>query len=215
MPLIKTIPVEKGMLSVWQITEPVNELLTLCNPKDQEDQLFLKFTFDKRKTEWLATRALLRQMIGPQFEITYTPSGKPLLHHPVYKHISISHSRDFVATYIHQDQPVGIDVESMNRNYSPISKRYLSESELMNVKENILHQCLYWCAKEAIFKLVEEEGIDFRKQIEVMAFDPQKEFMSAKFISSKEETAYRLHYDIFLDHCMVWVCNTPLRSTNI
>ena len=203
------------MLSVWQIAEPVDELLSLCNPHDQSDQVYQRFTFDKRKTEWLATRALLKQMIGPGFEISYTPSGKPLVHHPVYKHISISHSRDFVVVYIHRDHAVGIDVESMNRNYATITKKYLSESELGDVKENILHQCLYWCAKEAIFKLVEDEGIDFRKQIEVTAFDPLKTYMTAKYISEDEETVFRLHYDIFHEHCMVWACNTPLGSINL
>lgn len=212
MPLIKSIPVEKGMLSVWQMAEPVNELLLLCNQQDYSDQAFQKFTFDKRKTEWLATRALLKQMIGPDFEISYTPSGKPLLHHPVYQHISISHSRNFVVVYIHKDHAVGIDVESMNRNYGPITKRYLSESELGDVKENILYQCLYWCAKEAIFKLVEEDGIDFRKQIEVTAFDPGKSYMTAKYISANKEALYRLHFDIFQQHCMVWACNTPLET---
>lgn len=206
MPLIKSIPVEKGMLSVWQMAETVDELLSLFTP---DDQVFHQFTFDKRKTEWLATRALLTQMIGPEFEISYAPSGKPLLHHPVYKHISISHSRDFVVVYIHPDHAVGIDVESMNRNYAPICKRYLSESELGEVKEDILHQCLYWCAKEAVFKLVEEEGIDFRKQIEV-SFDPQKAWMTAKYRSADEETFYRLQYDIFDQHCLVWACNMPL-----
>lgn len=197
------------MLAVWQIAETVDELLSLCHPQDQSDQAFQKFTFDKRKTEWLATRALLKQMIGPGFEISYTPSGKPLIFHPVYQHISISHSREFVVVYIHSDYAVGIDVESMNRNYSPICKRYLSESELSEVKEDILYQCLYWCAKEAIFKLVEEDGIDFRKQIGV-TFDPQKTWMTAKYTSADEETFYRLQYDIFDQHCMVWVCNMPL-----
>lgn len=200
------------MLAVWQIAEPVEELLSQFNPLELSDQFFQRFTFDKRKTEWLATRALLKQMIGPDFEISYAPSGKPLLHHPVYQHISISHSRDFVAVYIHQDHAVGIDVESMNRNYAPITKKYLSESERGDVKEDILQQCLYWCAKEAIFKLVEEEGIDFRKQIEVKAFNPGKSYLMAKYISGNKETLYRLQYDIFDQHCMVWACNTPLNT---
>jgi phosphopantetheinyl transferase len=210
MPLFKSISAGKGLLSVWQLSEPLEELISYFTPEELADQAFQRFTYEKRKAEWLATRALLKQMVVSTFEISYTSSGKPLLHHPVYRHISISHCRDFVAVYIHEDQCVGIDIESMNRNYAPITKRYLSEPEMLHVKENILCQCLYWCAKEAIFKLVEDEGIDFRKQIEIIAFDPDKEFFAARYISGNIETNYQLFYETFHEHCMVWVCNEPI-----
>ena len=212
MPLYKSITVPNGLLSVWQMTEPFGELLSFFTPEEIVEPGFQKFTFEKRKTEWLATRALLKQMIGPSFQILYTESGKPLLHHPVYPHISISHSRDFVAVFIHENQAVGIDIESMNRNYAPIRNRYLSEIELQQVNDpenSGLLQCIYWCAKEAVFKLVEEEGVDFRKQIEVIAFDVQQDTFSARFISGNQERTYQLQYSTFNEHCMVWVSNHP------
>ena len=207
MPLIKSITVPNGLLSVWQITESSDELLSFFTPVEKDDTEFQKFTYEKRKAEWLAARVLLKQMVGSFFQIYYTESGKPLLDHPVYKQISISHSRDFVAVLVHQQQAVGIDIESMNRNYAPISKRYLSEIELQHVNEDPLLQCIYWCAKEAVFKLVEEEGIDFRKQIEVIAFDPQLDTFSARFICDNRERTYQLRHTSFNGHCMVWVCS--------
>lgn len=215
MPLYKSISIHKGLLSVWQISESLEELLSAFTREELTDQAFQSFTFEKRKCEWLATRALLKQMIGSAFRISYTSSGKPVLHHPVYQHISITHSRDFVAVFIHEDQTVGIDIESMNRNYAPITKRYLSELELLTVKEDIRLQCIYWCAKEAIFKLVEEEGIDFRKQIEVIAWDPDRDYFPARFLSGQLETNYLLHYQTFNDHCLVWVCCDPHESINL
>jgi phosphopantetheinyl transferase len=206
MPLFKSINVPKGLLSVWQITESSDELLPFFTPEEITDPEFQKFTFEKRKTEWLATRALLKQMIGPSFQISYTESGKPLFNHPVYAHISISHSRDFVAVFIHEHLSVGIDIESMNRNYSAIRKKYLSESELEDVNESPLLQCIYWCAKEAVFKLVEDDGVDFRKQIEVMAFDSQEDAFLVRYISDNQEKTYQLQHTTFNDQCMVWVC---------
>ena len=207
MPLFKSITVPDGLLSVWQITESSDELLSFFTPEEIEDPAFQKFTFEKRKCEWLATRALLKQMIGPTYQISYTESGKPLLNHPFHQHISISHSRDFVAVLIHGYQAVGIDIESMNRNYAPICKKYLSEIELIEVNESTLLQCIYWCAKEAVFKLVEEDGVDFRKQIEVMAFDVQQNTFYARFISGNQERTYQLQHTCFNEHCMVWVCS--------
>jgi len=207
MPLYKSITVPKGLLSIWQMTEPSVELLAYFTAEELADQAFQKFTFEKRKTEWLATRALLKEMIGPTFQISYTESGKPLLSHPVYPHISISHSRDFVSVLIHEHSAVGIDIESINRNYAPIRNRYLSETELKQVNENPMLQCIYWCAKEAVFKLVEEKGVDFKKQIEVIAFDPQQNTFQTRFTTGNQERIFQLQHTNFKEHCMVWVCS--------
>lgn len=195
------------MLSVWQMTEPSEELLPFFTPDELSDPAFQKFSYEKRKREWLATRALIKQMIGTSFQISYNESGKPLLSHPLYNHISISHSRDFVAVLVHQHLAVGIDIEWVNRNYTPITKKYLSEIELELVNERPFFQCLYWCAKEAIFKIVEESGVDFRKQIEVLAFHPEQDNLSARFISGTLERTYQLQHTHFNEHCMVWVCS--------
>lgn len=210
MPLFKSISVPGGLLSVWHITESSDDLLVHFSPDETTDPAFAKFTFEKRKTEWLATRALIKQMIGSTFQISYTESGKPLLNHPLYSHISISHSREFVAVLIHSQLAVGIDIESMNRNYAPIRKKYLSETELENVSEHPVYQCLYWCAKEAVFKIAEEDGVDFRKQIQISAFDFQQNSFSARFISANKERVYQLHHTSFHSHCMVWVCSDPV-----
>lgn len=207
MPLIKSITVPNGLLSVWQITESSDELLSYFTNEEFSTPHFQEFTYEKRKAEWLAARALLKQMIGSSLPISYNKSGKPLLNHPIYPNISISHSREYVAVMVHRYLAVGIDIESMNRNYAPIRKRYLSEMELQQVNEDPLLQCIYWCAKEAVFKLIEEDGVDFRKQIEVSALDPQQDTFTARFICDNREATYQLRHTSFNGHCMVWVCS--------
>lgn len=211
MPLFKSITVPNGLLSVWRITETSGELLSFFSPEEIADPAFQKFTYEKRKTEWLAIRVLLKQMIGVAFEISYSESGKPILAHPDYHYISISHSRDFAAVYIHRHYSVGIDIESTTRNYALVKKKYLSETELKQVDESTWLQCIYWCAKEAVFKLVEEEGVDFRKQIEVIDFNPEQNTFVARFVSGTRETSYHLKYSTFNEHCMVWVCSDSAR----
>ena len=209
MPLFKSVTVPNGLLSVWQITESSGELLSFFTPEEMAHPNFQKFTYEKRKVEWLAIRALLKQMIGSSFEVSYSEIGKPILNHPVYHHISISHSRDFAAVFIHQHQSVGIDIESTARNYAAVKQRYLSETELEQVSESTVLQCLYWCAKEAVFKLVEEDGVDFRKQIEVITLDQEHKIFFARYFSGNHEITYQLQYSTFKHHCMVWVCSQP------
>jgi phosphopantetheinyl transferase len=206
MPLYKTISVPDGFLAVWQITESSDELLSFFTPEELTDSKFQNYSYEKRKVEWLAIRALLKQIIGNSFEICYTEVGKPVIIHPVFRHISISHARDFAAVYIHQHHAVGIDIESTTRNYAAVKKRYLSESELILVDESTLLQCIYWCAKEAVFKLVDKEGVDFRKQIHVHAFPPESNKFTVNYISDNMEKTLQLQYETFNQHCMVWVC---------
>jgi len=206
MPLFKTISVPDGLLAVWQITESSGELLSFFTPDELIDSKFQNYSYEKRKVEWLAIRVLLKQMIGNGFEIYYTEVGKPMINHPLYRHISISHSRDFAAVYIHQHHAVGIDIESTTRNYSAVKKRYLSDPELIRVAESALLQCIYWCAKEAVFKLVDKEGVDFRKQIHVIAFPTESNKFTANYISDNMEKTLQLQYETFNQHCMVWVC---------
>lgn len=210
MPLHKIIPVPDGLLGIWQITESFEELLPHFTPEEQRNPDYLKFNFRKRKAEWLCTRLLLKNLIGNDHRISYSEHGKPILDDEVYKFISISHSRDFVAILVHQNTDVGIDIESQDRNYAAVLKKYLSEEELIGVGNNIIIQSLYWCAKEAIFKLVPQDGVEFRKQIHILPFDPDNaDQFKAQFISGENRTTYRLHFNVFSGNCLVWVIGVP------
>lgn len=206
MPLFKTIPTPGGLIGVWQLSEPSADLLLFFSTEELADPAFQQYSHEKRKVEWLATRLLLKQLIGPDFSISYTPSGRPLLNHSKYKHLSVSHSRDFAVIFVHENHPVGIDIEQMNRNFSAVEKRYLSAEEFIFVNHRPELQCLCWCAKEAIFKLVTDEGIEFREQILISPFSPESEnSFRARFISDAQITDYQLGFTIFSDHCLVWV----------
>jgi len=193
-------------MAIWQLTESSEDLRSFAESENLDIDLLHEITNEKRKAEKLATRILLSQMIGSNFRISYTNAGKPLLNHASYHHLSISHSRDYVAVIVHQHRAVGLDIEHIERNYNAIEKKYLSEAELKQVNRNSLLQCLYWCAKEAVFKVVDDEGIDFIKQIRIASFNPENETFAAHFISNDRETTYQLQQITFDKHGLVWVC---------
>lgn len=196
------------MIGIWELTESVTGLSAFFSAKELDDPAFLKYTHEKRKIEWLATRLLIRQLAGDDCTISYLESGKPLLRHNKYKHISISHSREFAAVILHEELNVGIDIEDTSRDFQRVEKKYLSDDELVYIKGNHRLQCLYWCAKEAIFKLVDDDGIDFRKQIHIAANPQNQNQFSAKFISPEKERSFEIQYDFFDKNCMVWAAST-------
>lgn len=211
MALFKTITLTDGLIGVWALTESTVDLSLLVAPEELLNPELQKYSYEKRQAEWLATRILIKLLIGPDFTISYTNSGKPILNHAAYKHISISHSREFVAVFIHKEFNLGLDIENTGRNYRSIEKRYLSEIELTEVNGNPKLQCIYWCAKEAIFKLVPEQEIEFRKQIIISPFnsETEKEF-TATFIHAEKHIDFTLYFDCFSDQCLVWVADSKL-----
>lgn len=203
MPLFKTIPIPDGLIGLWRFAETTADLLPEFSGEELADPAFLRYTHEKRKVEWLATRVLIRQLIGSDFAISYLNSGKPILRHDRFRYLSISHSRDFAAVILHEHLNVGIDIEETARDYNRIEKKYLSDVESIQTNKNPQLQCLYWCAKEAIFKLVDDEGIEFRQQIHIMPESENQYF--AKFISGDREFSYKLHHQFISEHCLVWV----------
>lgn len=205
MPIFKTIPVSDGLIGIWHLTETLEDLCTYFTEDELADRDLEKFTFEKRRREWLATRILLQQLTGNKVTVSYTETGKPLLQNSQFKHLSISHSQEFVAVFIHQKLEVGIDIENKNRNYNSIEKRFLSLPEIEQAGKEPLLQCLYWCTKEAVFKLVSQEGISFKEQILISSFDPRNETQfKVQFIDGDNTTDLLANFITFSDHCMVW-----------
>lgn len=210
MPLFKTIPIPDGLIGLWKFAETAADLLPDFSEKELADPNFLKYTHEKRKVEWLATRSLIRQLIGPEFSISYLSTGKPVITHHQFKHLSISHSRDYAAVILHKHLNVGIDIEETSRDYNRIEKKYLSDIELLQTHKDSKLQCLYWCAKETIFKLVDDEGVEFRQQIRIVP-ETETQFF-ANFLSGDKESKYKLYHQFFSGHCLVWATRDPLNQ---
>lgn len=206
MAFYKNIPLDCGKIGIWKLEESSEELSGSFSEEELSDSDFRKYSYEKRKTEWLAARILVRHLIGADFKILYSETGKPILIHPEYKSLSISHSRDYVAVILHKTKDVGIDLEGLTRNYNSIQRRYLSGEELAQTKQDPVLQCLYWCAKEAIFKLLANDGIDFREQIRIFPFDPQlSKHFSAEYRSQSKLTSLTLDFLLFENQGLVWV----------
>ena len=90
-----------------------------------------------------------------------------------------------------------------------MEKKALSEDEIEDLEDVKRNEqlAIYWCAKEAIFKLLSRYNVDFAEQIEVERFRPRGEGeLEATFIDKNEdEQEFELEYMTFDRHVMVWV----------
>ena len=198
----------KAEIAVWQITETVKELLSLISvPTDELEEISL-FRSESQRKQKLAVRALLNEVFEEKMYLNHHDNGQPYLENCV-TNISITHTEKYVAIIIHDEDDLGIDIESLDRDFSAVEKKALSEEEIEDLDDDKKNEqlAIYWCAKEAIFKRMSQNRVDFAEQIEVEKFNLKKEGeLEATFIHKDEhEEEFELEYMIFDRHVMVWL----------
>ena len=198
----------EAVIGVWQITETEEELKELSStPSDEMEEISFIRSESLRKQR-LAVRALLNTLFDDKVYLSHHDNGKPYLeNNPV--NISITHTEKYVAVILHEEENVGIDIESLDRDFSAVEKKALSEDEIDDLEDDKRNEqlAIYWCAKEAVFKLLSRYNVDFAEQIEIERFRPRGEGeLEATFTSKKDdEEEFDLQYITFDRHVLVWV----------
>lgn len=193
---------------VWEITESEQELMSLSSVPNEELEELSFIKSPARRKEKLAVRALLNEIFGDKVYLGHHDNGRPFLQNSITE-ISISHTNRFVAIITHPDENLGIDIESLDRDFSAVEAKALSEDEIddLSEKKRTLQLAIYWCAKEAIFKRMSISGVDFAEQIEIDRFNPHDEGSLDAVFYHKDgtEMEFELEYMVFDHHVMVWV----------
>ncbi len=195
-------------IAVWEITETEDELKNLSSiPSDEMEEISYINSASLRKQR-LAVRALLSQLFDEKVYLSHHDNGKPYLENMV-TNISITHTEKYVAIILHDVEEVGIDIESLDRDFSVVELKALSDEEIDDLDDDKRNEqlAIYWCAKEAIFKRVSGYKVDFAEQIEVERFHPHGEGeLEATFIHKDGyEEEFELNYLTFDHHVLVWV----------
>lgn len=175
MPLVKTIWIAKESgWALWKITESIDDLKQLALPEVCPSDI----TSPNKKLEWLAGRALMKtvlETLGYEFKgIKKDEFGKPSL--IGLKHqVSISHSYPYVAIQIDYHHTVGIDLEQPKSKLLKIASRILNPVELDDAGVDLVKHCVYWCAKEALYKIYGKRGLSFSENLKIKPFVLLKE----------------------------------------
>ena len=198
----------KAEIAIWHVTESEQELLGLTSvPNDELEEISL-FRNENHRRQKLAVRALINEVFEEKMYLNHHDNGQPYFENCA-TNISITHTDNYVAIIIHDEDEVGIDVESLDRDFSVVEKKALSEDEIDDLEKDKRNEqlAIYWCAKEAIFKRMSQNRVDFAEQIEVEKFNVRKEGeLEATFIHKDEhEEEFDLEYMIFDRHVLVWL----------
>ena len=195
-------------IAVWKIEETEEELKALCSVPNDEMEEISWIKSESMRKQRLAVRALLDEMFDEKVYLSHHDNGKPFLENMV-TNISITHTDKYVAIILHDYEDVGIDIESLDRDFSAVELKALSEEEIEDLDDDKRNEqlAIYWCAKEAVFKRVSLYNVYFAEQIEVERFHPRGEGeLEATFVSKDGyEEEFDLEYITFDRHVLVWV----------
>lgn len=198
----------EATIAVWKITETEQELIELSSTPSDEMEEISYISSEALRKQRLAVRALLNELFEDKVYLSHHENGKPYLEN-MATNISITHTNEYVAVILHEEEEVGIDIECQDRDFSAVEKKALSEDEIDDLDEDRKNEqlAIYWCAKEAIFKRVSAFRVDFAEQIEVEKFRPRGEGeLEATFIHKDGyEEDFELEYMTFDRHVLVWV----------
>jgi len=197
---------EFSILGVWKIEEDLDSLLNLVVLDEDDYKKYKGFSSNSRKLEFLSVRALLAELLGKDARIVYNKNNKPFLKDGS-RFISISHSHKLSSILVSTNEKVGIDLEYMSSNIAAIAFKFLNRREKITKKqeEHRYHLYIHWCAKEALYKICDKEGISIRKNITIEPFNVKDSGeIKGHVHTEKINESFDLYYSKYDNYAIVW-----------
>lgn len=123
---------------------------------------------DKRFIEKLSVLLLLHQVLGPEATINYHSTGRPFLKSNDQIKISISHTTNIYAISF-STSAHGMDVECFTKKAFKVKQMFVNDYEskwLKKGEDSVMEKYTsLWSAKEAIYKLYDQPGLSFKRDI--------------------------------------------------
>ena len=191
-----------GVWGIWRIDESIEDLLAMFHSKESLTDI-LSIKSQSRILEKLAVRVLLKELSGNEEYICYEESGKPYLKDRNY-HISISHTKGYVAVILSERCSVGIDIEQITDKVRHVQSKYISNKEYIDPEQELIHLLLHWSAKEAIYKVLNIEGIELKEEVIVEQFIPEPEGVF-QAIEKRQCRVLNVYYLVNSDFVLTYV----------
>ncbi len=141
----------------------------------QKVPLQRNITHPHKRLQHLAARWLLQDLFPdfPYREILVADTRKPYLASEKY-HFSVSHTGDFAAAIVSNQQRVGLDIERVSLKIGAIAHKFLHETDVKYMHSANLHGfsnddllAFMWAAKESLYKWHSLGGVDFKQHLQL------------------------------------------------
>ena len=190
--------------AVWQVSETEEELSSVLPSGDRCPE---EIRFHLKRVEWSAGRHLVRHLFTAA-GLTYQGLRKDAFGKPFAVgsevQVALSNSFPFVAAQIHPSLPVGIDLEKPRKNLARVLDRILSQAERKDAGADPKKMLIYWCAKEAMFKIHGERNLVFARDLSIAPFNrSSKGTIDGSIKKEGRHAPVRLDYCIHSEYTVV------------
>ncbi len=210
MPFYRRIESDKGWGGIWRITESVEELCGML-PRGEIYRIhaYRRFMAERRRLEYVSVRILVYTLLGEDKPICYLPSGHPYFPDGSLR-ISISHTSGYASVLFSKDYETGVDIEAFSERILQLKERLIGPEERA---ESVYDVLLHWSAKETVFKILDQEGIDFRKNLTVSGLDCPAgrncsnavgDFSLAYHLADGKTGVFPVHYETTSDFVLTY-----------
>lgn len=194
------------VIGVWKIEEDLPTLLEMVDMGPEDQRRYEIFRSTSRKMEFLSVRALLAEMLDRDARIVYNKNNKPFIKDGSH-FISITHSNKLTAILISRNERVGIDLEYMRLNINAFASKFLNKREKITRRwaDRTYHLYIHWCAKEAMYKICDKEGINIVNDISIEPFEVRGSGEIRGSVKNERiDDQFTLYYSKYDNYTIVW-----------
>jgi phosphopantetheinyl transferase len=194
------------VIGVWKIEEDLPTLLEMVDMGPEDRKRYEIFRSTSRKMEFLSVRALLAELMDRDARIVYNKNNKPFIKDGSH-FISITHSNKLTAILISRNERVGIDLEYMRLNINAFASKFLNKREKITRRwaDRTYHLYIHWCAKEAMYKICDKEGINIVNDITIEPFEVRESGEIRGSVKNERiDDQFTLYYSKYDKYTIVW-----------
>lgn len=199
MPVILEKKYENNIsLAVWQITESHDELQAMLPSEILTDAELASISHPQKQIEFFCSRLVIKHLVNSlgikYLGIKKDEHGKPYLAGSSWQ-MSITHTSNYVAAIMHPSEALGMDMEKPSEKLQRIAHKFLSEPERSEADSDIEKLCIYWSAKEALYKLYGKRKVIFNENLFVFPFKKEQNKITGKLKINEIDEEYSIYVE--------------------
>ena len=186
----------KTIITLWKIEEPASYFLEYLGINLVDLPERSNATHPVKQLEWLASRSCVKYTVE-QLNYTYRGIEKDQHNNPylidIQGFVSLSHTNEYAVAVVSLEEEVGIDIERVSDKLSRVSHKFLSPSERRFAGNDLFKMCVYWCAKESLYKWYGKKNLSFQENIYIEPFEEKPLTLQGEiFVNGVLKTEHQL-----------------------
>jgi 4'-phosphopantetheinyl transferase len=186
----------KAIITLWKIEEPPSYFLDYLGIDSHDLLTVSNATHPVKQLEWLASRGCVKYCVEA-LNHTYCGIAKDEHNNPYLidnqGFVSLSHTNEYAVAVVSFEEEVGIDIERVSNKLSRVAHKFLSLPERFHAGDDLFSMCVYWCAKESLYKWYGKKNLSFKENIYIEPFDGQPQTLEGEiFIEGILKTKHEL-----------------------